>query len=191
MDYDKTLAAVALGMALCVSGCGGSGGNDGAAATSGSQQGPDQVMQQFLGAIKKGDDKQASSLLTELARKKTSEMEMVVAPPGSDTASYKILETEIENNEAQVATEWTDLDADGRPHTDPIVWLLRREPAGWRIKGMGTRIFPDMDRIVLNFEDPVDMLHKQQEAEAEIARREATLDVEAGDSATGEPATVR
>ncbi len=72
--------------------------------------GPEAAISQFLAAVKNGDDKQASMLLTDLARQKTTEMEIVVAPPGSDTASYKVLESEIEGEAAQVGTDWTDLD---------------------------------------------------------------------------------
>ena len=100
-------------------------------------------------------------------------MEMVVAPPGSDTASFKVLESKSKANEAQVGTDWTDLDVDGRPRTDRIVWMLRQEDEGWRICGMATRVFPDMPPVILNFEDPADMMRKQQQAEEEIARRES------------------
>ena len=37
---------------------------------------------------------------------------------------------------------------------------------------MSARVFADQEPIVLNFEDPADMLRKQQQAEEEIARRD-------------------
>ncbi len=169
MVRSKGWMAAAVGVALLLTGCGGSS-QPGAAA---DVEGAEAVISEFLAAVKKGDDKRASELLTQVARKKTTEMEMVVAPPGSDTASYKVLESEVEGSEAQVGTDWTDLDADGRPRTDRIVWMLRHEAEGWRISGMATRVFPDMPPILLNFEDPQDMLRKQQLAEEEIARRDA------------------
>jgi hypothetical protein len=152
---------------LMVSGCGSS---DGGASADG---GPEAAISQFLAAVKNGDDKQASLLLTDIARQKTTEMEIVVAPPGSDTASYKVLESEIEGESAQVGTDWTDLDADGRPRTDRVVWMLKKQGGSWRISGMATRVFPDMPPVILNFEDPEDMMQKQQAAEEEIARRMA------------------
>ncbi|MEX0978227.1 MAG: hypothetical protein WDZ48_05220 [Pirellulales bacterium] len=182
MDFGKSLLAAALLMALFAGGCGLGGG---------SSDGPDAVMGEFLEAIRKGDDKTASELLTTLARQKTGEMEMVVAPPGSDTASFKVLEVEVEGDQAQVGTEWTDLDGDGRPRADKIVWMLRKQTDGWRIHGMATRVFPDLAPIVLNFEDPVDMLRKQRQAEEEIARRDAEREAAPKNAAEPAGATVR
>ncbi len=91
----------------------------------------------------------------------------------------------------QVGTDWTDLDIDGQPRTDRIVWMLRQEETdGWRISGMATRVFPDMAPIILNFEDPIDMLRKQQQAEEEIARRDAQAQgTETTETADGAEAT--
>jgi len=172
------------GLALVLlMGCGG--------GAPGAAEGPEHVISEFLAAIKKGDDQSASALLTAVARQKTTEMEMVVAPPGSDTATFKVLESEIEGGEAQVGTDWTDLDADGKPKTDRIVWLLRQEGDTWRIHGMATRVFPDLAPIMLNFEDPVDMMRKQQQAEEEIARRDAQTAGAASDAGAEPPATIR
>jgi hypothetical protein len=167
MVRSKGWFATMVGVALLLTGCGGSR-DSGADA-----QGAEVVVGEFLAAVKKGDDRRASELLTQVARQKTTEMEMVVAPPGSDTASYKVLASEVEGNQAQVGTDWTDLDGDGRPRTDRLVWMLRHGAEGWRICGMATRVFPDMPPTLLNFEDPEDMLRKQQQAEEEIARRDA------------------
>jgi hypothetical protein len=187
MELGNTRLAAAIGLALFVAGCGiGGGGSE-----SADGQGPESVMARFLEAIRQGDDHKASALLTTLARKKAKEMEMVVAPPGSKTAKFKVLAVEIEGNEAQVGSDWTDLDADGRPRTDRIVWLLRNEADGWRVHGMATRVFADLDPIILNFEDPADMLRKQQQAEEEIARREAQVEATATTPSEGGAATVR
>jgi hypothetical protein len=186
--FGKFGTATLLCGALALCGCGQSTGEP-ASATSGA--GPEATVSEFLAAVKKGDDKHAADLLTTVARQKTTEMEMVVAPPGSDTASFKILESEVEGNEAQVGTDWTDLDADGRPHTDRIVWMLRKEAIGWRICGMATRIYPDMPPVILNFEDPADMMAKQQAAEEEIARRESQIEVQSADGDTSGGSTIR
>lgn len=186
MVHGRTLLAAAIGAALLVGGCG-----TGGSSTSADNPGPERVTAEFLDAIRNGDDTKASVLLTTLARQKTEEMEMVVAPPGSDTASFKILATEIEGDEAQVGTDWTDLDVDGRPRTDRIVWMLRKEADGWRIHGMATRVFADLAPITLNFEDPADMLRKQREAEEEIARRDAKVGVREKNPSAADDTTVR
>ncbi len=186
MVHGRTLLAAAIGVALFVGGCG-----TGGTSTSADGPGPQGVMAEFLEAIRQGDDEKASVLLTTLARQKTEELEMVVAPPGSDTASFKILATEIEGDEAQVGTDWTDLDIDGRPRTDRIVWMLRKEADGWRIHGMATRVFADLAPILLNFEDPADMLRKQRQAEEEIARRDAQVEARAKNPSASDDTTVR
>lgn len=148
--------------------------------------GPDQAVTEFLEAVRTGDDIKAAGMLTPLARKKTDEMEMVVAPPGSDTARFAVSDVEYVGDRAHVATDWTDLDVDGRPHTDRIVWIMRQGPEGWRVAGMATQVFADREPVMLNFEDPQDMMRQQELAEEEIARRESQSSA-AGKSPTNEP----
>jgi hypothetical protein len=177
MDSQKARLAAALCAALVGSGCNQSSnsiqiGSQQAAPPLAIQAAPDRVIAEFLEAVRIGDDKKAADLLTPLARQKTADMQMVVAPPGSDTAQFQVQDVELIGDGAQVATDWTDLGADGRPHTDRIVWILRKVAQGWRIAGMATRVFADQEPIILNFEDPADMLSRQQLAEEEIARRD-------------------
>jgi len=133
---------------------------------------PAQAVRDFLEAVRLGNDKQASTMLTQLAQQKTAEMEMVVAPPGSDTASFEVGEVESNDGEqARVGSTWTDLDHDGNRRTDEIFWILKNEESGWRIAGMTTKIFPDQDPVLLDFEDPQQMLEQQRLAEEEAIRR--------------------
>ncbi|HWB14068.1 MAG TPA: hypothetical protein VG826_32880 [Pirellulales bacterium] len=134
-----------------------------------------EVVQQFLQAIKTGDDTKSNDLLTPLARQKTAEMDMAVAPMGSDSASFTVGQVELPEDGggelAHVESTWTDIDDDGQPRTDEILWVLRLEEQGWRIAGMATKVFEDQPPLLLNFEDPSDMRRKQQLAEAEMERR--------------------
>jgi hypothetical protein len=162
---------------LLMSALAGCGGSDTPAApeavaptAADNKPGPDVAVFEFLKAVQTGDDEKAAQMLTKVAREKTAEMEMVVAPPGSETASFEVGEVEIlENRGAYVSSTWTDVGEDGQPHSDQIVWLVRNEPEGWRIAGMVTKLFES--KLVLNFEDPQDMLKKQQLAEQEMIRR--------------------
>jgi hypothetical protein len=166
MDRRSALAAMALATIFLGTAC------DRLGIGRASHPAADAVVAEFLEAIRTGKDERAAALLTPLARQKTGEMDMVVAPPGSDTAKFKVVRCDLVGRQAQVTADWTDLDTDGRPHTDRIVWILREETSGWRISGMATQVFADEQPIVLNFEDPADMLRKQQQAEEELARRE-------------------
>ena len=192
MEPGKVLLAAMLCALLSGIGCNQStSGDPGSQQAAGERVEPDQVTFEFLEAVRTGDDNKAARLLTPLARKKTTEMEMVVAPPGSDTATFKVHGVERVEDSAHVTADWTDLDSDGRPHTDRIIWILRKAAEGWRIAGMATQVFADQKPIVLNFEDPADMLRKQQQAEEEIARRDRQQDPQAKNLPEEPAGTVR
>jgi len=168
--------AVLAGVTCGLCGCGGTAGSPEPQA---SFPPPDQAVFTFLEAVRVGNDTEASNMLTPVAREKTQAMQLVVAPPGSDTASFEVLETElVAEDAAHVASKWTDLDDEGKPHTDDILWILRLEENGWRIAGMGTKLFEDEPPLYLNFEDPEDMLRKQKLAEEEIMRRAEAADAQ-------------
>jgi hypothetical protein len=173
MNAPRFAATVFLLVVVTFVGCGHHADLDRAAPTGDTPQGagPQRIVAQFLEAVRTGDDKQAAGLLTPLARSKTEEMEMVVAPPGSETAHYEVLDVQLDGERAQVASHWADLDTDGLKHVDRIVWVLRKLPEGWRISGMLASAFADAEPIALNFEDPAEMLRKQRQAEEELARR--------------------
>ena len=137
--------------------------------------GPEKVVHAFLDAIREGDEAKANDLLTPLARQKTAEAKMAVAPTGTETATFEVGEVELpkegDGEIAHVMSHWTDVGDDGQPHTDEILWVLRLEDEGWRIGGMATKVFDDKPPLLLDFEDPADMLRQQQWAEAEMERR--------------------
>jgi hypothetical protein len=149
------------------------------------------TVRDFLTAIKSGDETISNELLTPLARQKTSELNMAVAPMGSESASFTVGEVELPEegggDVAHVMSTWTDIEDDGQERTDEILWVLRREEEGWRIGGMATKIFPDQEALLLDFENPEDMQRKQQLAEAEMERRarEAVAE-ESDDGAVGQ-----
>lgn len=128
----------------------------------------------FLEAVKRGDDVAARGFLTKVARAKTEELGMSVAPPVADTATYTVRECELigdAGDMAHVATVWTDVGADGSQSNENVVWVVRLDPEGWRVVGMALRVFDDMPPLLLNFEDPDDMVAKQEMVAAELERR--------------------
>lgn len=173
MDASAIVRTSTLLACLALCGCGSATPPPTANLAAGAANGPDRIVAQFLEAVRTGDDKQAASLLTPLARSKTEEMEMVVAPPGSETAHYEVLDVQQVGEQVHVASHWTELDTDGLKHVDRVVWVLKQVPEGWRISGMTASAFSGAEPILLNFEDPADMLEKQQQAEEELARRSA------------------
>jgi|688.fasta_scaffold55767_2 hypothetical protein len=151
------------------SGC-SSGGSGGSASIEPAKA----TVAAFLEAIKRGDDEAARGMLTKVARAKTQELGISVAPPVNATATYAITESEVvgeADDLVHVGTTWTDTDADGFKSTDSVVWVARLEPEGWRVVGMAMRIFEDMPPLLLNFEDPEDMLAKQEMVAQELQKR--------------------
>lgn len=131
----------------------------------------------FLEAVRTGDEKTAAAMLSAKARKKTAAMNMQVAPAGSDTASFRVGEVVLHGEGSACAScAWTDVDDFGKPCTERVTWALRRETGGWRVSGMLVSVVPGEPPILLNFEDPQDMLSKQaaiQKTAQEIASKAA------------------
>lgn len=113
----------------------------------------------FLDAVRRGDTAAASAMLTPLALQRTSEMDFVFAPPGSPTARFEVGAAEVVEKDlkAVVDSVWTDLDADGKPHSEPTLWALRFTDGQWRISGMAAEMGPDEPLMVIDFENPETM----------------------------------
>jgi hypothetical protein len=149
---------------------------------------PEAAVTEFLTAVKHGDDERSAQMLTKLAREKTAELDLIVAPAGSDTATFKVGQVElVAEDVAHVQCTWTDTGEDGKPRDEQIIWMLRHEPEGWRIAGMATQLFEGELPLLLDFENPQDMLEKERMAQEEIARREQGATAQASGAATQQP----
>jgi hypothetical protein len=171
-------------VAIPLLGC--SGGQAVSAPASTAVEPAKAAVASFLDAVKRGDDAAARGMLTKVAAAKTKEMGISVAPPVPASATYSIRECEIVGDSEDlmhVATTWTDTDADGFTTTDNVVWVVRLDPEGWRVVGMAMRVFDDMPPLLLNFEDPADMVAKQELVAAELHKR-----LQAGAGHGGTPA---
>lgn len=184
------LAGLGVTVLLMQPGCSG-------AATSSAKAEPAKAtVVSFLEAIKRGDDAAARGLLTKLARLKTEELGISVAPPVADTATYSVRDAEVVGEAedlVHVGTTWTDVDGDGFKTTENVVWVVRLDPEGWRVVGMAMRVFDDMAPLLLNFEDPEDMLAKQEMVAQEIKKRsqQAEKDAAARTARGASPAKVQ
>jgi hypothetical protein len=127
---------------------------------------------EFLEAVRTGNDEKASQMLSTVAREKAASLNRSVTPPASDTAKFTLGKVKYINEDgAQVESNWTDADDDGQQRSDTAVWVLRREQQGWRVVGVAAEIFPNEPPLILNFEDPDDMIKQQQWVREEIRRR--------------------
>ena len=174
-------------MAIVVTGCSKPAGTTdsadvpnnaaGRSAESGGEDhakldGPAAALKEFLHALRTGDDRKATEMLSTVAREKMAAQNRNVTPTASDTASFAIGAVDYVNDDgARVVCHWTDLDEERQPKTDKAVWVLRREQGVWRIAGVAYQLFPGEEPLLLNFEDPEDMFRQQQWGREEIRRR--------------------
>jgi hypothetical protein len=133
---------------------------------------PEAACREFLEAVRTGNDEKAAQMLSEVAREKAAALGRSVTPSASETARFTVGKVKLVGEDgAQVESTWTDVDNEGQAHSDTAVWVLRREQQGWRIVGVAAMIFVGEPPLVLNFEDPDEVLKKQQWAREEIRRR--------------------
>ncbi|MCC6125054.1 MAG: hypothetical protein IT426_08840 [Pirellulales bacterium] len=143
---------------------GDSARNATAAGAAVKLEGPKQTVQEFLEALRTGNDEKANSLLSAVAREKTAAMDRRLRPSASDTAKFTIDDVKyVGEDGAQVAITWTDIALDGTPSSDKAVWVLRKETEGWRVMGLAVVVVSGENPLVLNFEDPAEVQRKLKE----------------------------
>lgn len=146
---------------------------------------PDQVVSVFLDALRGGDQATTATLLTAKALAETSKEDLSVCPQATPHMQYEITHSQVlpdNPNGAHVKVVWTENYTDGTVSYE-VVWVLRRQQEGWRIAGMAIELVPGHGLAFLNFEDPQDMLRKQQEAELEIEKAMAAANPPAAETA--------
>jgi len=131
---------------------------------------PKDAVEQFLTALRSGDDKTAEGLLTTKAREETARNNMVVQPPGTPNATYEVGRVEHPDGQpdaAYVSCVWNEKYTSGEVDSYEVVWVLRRETPDWRVAGMFTQLDDESEPVLLNFENPVEMIATLQRAEQE------------------------
>ncbi len=142
---------------------------------------PDQVVTVFLDAMREGDAATISALLTTKAREETIRHQMPVEPVAAPHAQFEVAQAQflpMNPNGAHVQARWVESDGQ-QTYTHSVIWVLRRQTDGWRIAGFAIELIAGTGPQFLNFEDPADMLKKQQEA------------IAAATAAQGQPAAVQ
>lgn len=126
---------------------------------------PVQVIQQFLAAMKEGDKPIVAALLTDKARIETSKHNLVVQPPGSPSAQFKVGKVETVKGGAYVNSSWSEIPPGKTVAREfEIIWVMKNQKDGWRVAGMATRITPESSPTFLNFENPQEMLSRIESA---------------------------
>lgn len=140
-----------------------------------SPETPESLVERYLAAVKQGDAASVNRLLTTKAQQKTMEMNIAVAPAGSETASYQVGAASAvvdQSDLAHVRSHWTELNEAGIPQTIEIIWIVRKEPVGWRVSGMMGQFVEGQPPIRFNFEDPEEVIRQQAYARDEVIERQ-------------------
>jgi hypothetical protein len=193
MEWSRSCGALLVGLAMIAAGCNkpaGTNAQGDATDVSSTQSGqtaqgadapsaqpaktstPETAVGQFLEAVRTGNDRVAEGMFTDVARDRIKELNIQVAPRGSDTAKFEVGKAEfLADDGARVPCKWTDSDKEGNSRTDEITWMLRKEPQGWRVAGMAAVIFEGENPLLLDFENPKETLQKLDKLREEVARR--------------------
>lgn len=133
---------------------------------------PSVAVNDFLVAVKSGQDEAATSLLTTDAQKEAWTNGLAISSEGFADAQFEVSEVEYLNNnaEAHVMSLWSDVTQQGQRKSFQCVWLLRKESHGWCIYGMATKFLDDAPPVILNFENQNEMQRRQKWAEQQIAK---------------------
>ena len=136
--------------------------------------GPEGAVCEFLEAIRTGDDRKTESMFVSAARQRIKELEIPVTPRGTDTARFEIGQAEYLSEEgARVACKWTDLDSEGQRRTDKMTWMVRKEGEGWRIGGLAATVFDGEPPLLLDFENPKEVVDKLERLRQELVKARA------------------
>jgi len=133
-----------------------------------SDAAPEAVVEIFLDSVREGDDETAAELLTDVARTETEKAGLVVQTPGTPGATYEVGQAEfptVDRSGAHVKSTWTETDEYDDLISWEVIWILRKQPQGWRIAGMATQTEEEGPYQFLNFEQPEEMLKLLQAAQ--------------------------
>jgi hypothetical protein len=137
---------------------------------------PEEVVSEFLKAMKTGDDGVAAGLLTKTAREETAKHNLAVQPPGSPTAEYEVAAGEPSEEDpavSQVECVWSEREADGTERSEHVWWVLRKHREGWRVFGMATEMPTRTEPVFFNFEEPEEMTALMETISQEMASNQS------------------
>ena len=80
---------------------------------------------------------------------------------------------------AYVSCLWSEKFENGEAESYEVVWVLRRESAGWRVAGMATQLADSEEPVFLDFEDLTAMENAVQKAEAPRSPQRADAQAQA------------
>ena len=157
----RTDAATYAAMVIClglIAGCGKSSSNENANSAAGSQTAPNtdavaRAASDFLDAVLKGDTQRASARLTPQAMQRIIASGKQFAPPGLETASFRIGQVRSPaKGQALVQCVLTDTSTANSPRNEEMCCLMRFVENDWRVSGIAYGTSADQPWTLSDFE---------------------------------------
>jgi ketosteroid isomerase-like protein len=136
----------------------------------------------FYEALRDGDNGAIESLLTDKAREETAKSGLAIQSQASAALSYTIGETDFVTDQldgAHVMSLWSEPGPDGAQVSTRVIWVLRKQPNGWKISGMATPVVEGQLPLLFNFENPEDMMQKKSYVESQMAASSDAVEADA------------
>jgi hypothetical protein len=151
------VGAIALFGFCLYSGCNQGASNDtsttGANAADPSTEAVAKAAADFLDAVLKGDTQRASARLTPQAMQRIIASGKQFAPPGLETATFRIGEVRAPSvDKAFVHCVLTDTAAGDSPHSEEMCCLMRLVDNDWRVSGIAYWSGPNQAGTMSDFE---------------------------------------
>jgi len=158
---------------------------------------PTEAVAEFFEALRSGDEQRLRLLLTTKARAELDKhQELAIKTSASPAAEFSVGEVSMIDDPpgAHVMGVWVEKNPAGFEEQLEVAWILRKEPAGWRIMGLMARA-AEQD-LLINFENPEEAQRQREEAEARAraaveAARTATVPQEYATPPAEDPGTIR
>lgn len=146
-------------MLLAIAGCSNDSSNTSTPASTDQASVPTdpaaKAAYDFLDAVLQGDTQRASSRLTPTALERITATGKQFAPPGLETATFRIGEVRLPTpTQAVVQCFLTDAESGPTPRSEEIGCLLRLVGNEWRVSGIAFSPGPNRPPMILNFENP-------------------------------------
>jgi hypothetical protein len=138
------------------------------ADSSATQDSPAILVKKFVNALRAGDARTVSNLLTEKARYETRRHGLEVKPSLFPNTSFEVEDTEFASERkdlAYVGCRWIESPTEGKEFK--LVWIAKRQEEGWRISGFATPLVEGQKSQLLNFENVQEMLSVMDQASGE------------------------
>ncbi|XZE45850.1 hypothetical protein SH467x_001108 [Pirellulaceae bacterium SH467] len=115
---------------------------------------PKDIVRVFLDAMRAGNAEQLSALFSSAAREEIARQGIQIAPPGSAQATFQIQDAVPQGEAILVTSKWIEppVSAGEQPQEMEVLWVLRKEAAGWRVCEMAVDPGTGEEYEVVNFE---------------------------------------